>query len=249
MDKLKIALAIFLTLFYLTPAASGLTQEEIMEKKDLIEHSPVRLFDTATNAGLKAGGMGLITAKKGLGKTSILVQFGIDTLLNDKGLVHVSFDQQSSNVISWYSSVLAEIAKKKNFITMTEITDEIVKNRIVLNFNQETFNLPKVVNTVKSLKDGGTSIDSLIVDGLNFDKVSASDLKAFADYVKSNKMTAWFSGDSEATNLKETMAADKLDLFTTVAHLASEGKDLTLTVLKNGDGKVKIDAKTMLMSK
>ena len=61
-----------------------------MEKKDLIEHSPVRLFDTATKAGLKNGEMGLITAKKGLGKTSILVQFGIDSLLNDKiGRAHV----------------------------------------------------------------------------------------------------------------------------------------------------------------
>ena len=121
-----------------------------MEKKDLIEHSPVRLFDAATNAGLKAGEMGLITAKKGLGKTSVLVQFGIDTLLNDKGLVHVSFDQQSSNTISWYSSVLAEIAKKKNFSTMSEITEDIVKKRTILNFNQETFTLPKVVNTLKS---------------------------------------------------------------------------------------------------
>ena len=68
-----------------------------MDKKDLIAHSPVRYFDV-TNAGLKDGEMGLITAKKGLGKTSILVQFGIDSLLNDKALVHVSFDQQSSNV-------------------------------------------------------------------------------------------------------------------------------------------------------
>ena len=46
-----------------------------MEKKDLIAHSPVRYFDNATSAGLKDGEMGLITAKKGLGKTSILVQF------------------------------------------------------------------------------------------------------------------------------------------------------------------------------
>lgn len=53
-----------------------------MDKKDLIAHSPVRYFD-ATNVGLKDGEMGLITAKKGLGKTSILVQFGIDSLLND----------------------------------------------------------------------------------------------------------------------------------------------------------------------
>ena len=220
-----------------------------MEKQDLIEHSPVRFFDNATNAGLKAGEIGLITAKKGLGKTSVLVQFGIDTLLNDKGLVHVSFDQQSSNVISWYSSVLAEIAKKKNFSTMSEITEDIVKNRIVLNFNQETFTLPKVVNTVKSLKDGGTNIEAVVVDGLDLAKVSAADLKAFADFVKSNKMTAWFSGTTEAATLKDTLPEDKLKLFATVAHLASEGKDLALTVLKNGEGKVKLDAKTMLMSK
>jgi hypothetical protein len=220
-----------------------------MEKKDLIEHSPVRLFDTATKAGLKNGEMGLITAKKGLGKTSILVQFGIDSLLNDKGLVHVSFDQQSSNVISWYSSVLAEIAKKKNFSTMNEISEEIVKNRIVLNFNQENFTLPKVVNTVKSLKEGGTGIDAVVVDGLDFAKVSTADLKAFADFVKSQKLTAWFSGTTEADTLKDTLPSDKLDLFATVAHLASDGKDLSLTVLKNGEGKVKIDAKTMLMSK
>ena len=220
-----------------------------MEKKDLIEHSPVRLFDTATKAGLKTGEMGLITAKKGLGKTSILVQFGIDSLLNDKGLVHVSFDQQSSNVISWYSSVLSEIAKKKNFSTMSEISEEIVKNRIILNFNQETFTLPKVVNTLKSLKEGGTSIDAVIVDGLDFNKASTADLKAFADFVKSQKMTAWFSGTSEADKLKDTLEAAKIDLFATAAHLASDGKDLSLSILKNGDGKVKIDAKTMLMTK
>ena len=220
-----------------------------MEKKDLIEHSPVRFFDSATNAGLKAGEMGLITAKKGLGKTSILVQFGIDSLLNDKGLVHVSFDQQSSNVISWYSSVLAEIAKKKNFSTMSDISEEIVKNRIVLNFNQETFTLPKVVATVKSLKDGGTNIEAVVVDGLDLGKVDAKDLKAFADFVKSNKLTAWFSGTTEATTLKDTLSADKIDLFATVAHLAPEGKDLTLAVLKNGDGNVKLDAKTMLFQK
>lgn len=220
-----------------------------MEKKDLIEHSPIRFFDAATKAGLKAGEMGLISAKKGLGKTSILVQFGIDTLLNDKGLVHVSFDQQSSNVVSWYSSILAEIAKKKNFSTMTEITEEIVKKRIVLNFNQETFTLPKVVATVKSLMEGGTSIDAVIVDGLDFNKVSAADLKAFADFIKAQKMTAWFTADSESTELKGTLDADKIDSFATVAHLATEGKDLALTVLKNGEGSVKVDAKTMLMSK
>ena len=159
-----------------------------MDKKDLIAHSPVRYFD-ATNAGLKDGELGLITAKKGLGKTSILVQFGIDSLLNDKALVHVSFDQQSSNVIAWYSSVLAEIAKKKSF-NLDDVNEEIVRNRTILNFNQETFTLPKVVNTLKALKDGGIQIGSVVVDGLDMGKTSAADIKCFADFIKSAKMTA-----------------------------------------------------------
>ncbi len=218
-----------------------------MEKKDLIAHSPVRYFD-ATNAALKDGEMGLVTAKKGLGKTSILVQFGIDSLLNDKALVHVSFDQQSSNVIAWYSSVMAEIAKKKSF-NLDEVNEEIVRNRTILNFNQETFTLPKVVNTLKALKDGGIKIASIVVDGLDLAKVADADLKCFADFVKAEKMTAWFSFTSEASDLNGTLDAAKLDAFATVAHLANEGNALSLALLKNGSGKVNLDAKTLLMCK
>ena len=218
-----------------------------MEKKDLIPHSPVRYFD-ATNAALKDGEMGLVTAKKGLGKTSILVQFGIDSLLNDKALVHVSFDQQSSNVIAWYSSVMAEIAKKKSF-NLDEVNEEIVRNRTILNFNQETFTLPKVVNTLKALKDGGIKIASIVVDGLDLAKVADADLKCFADFVKAEKMTAWFSFTSEAADLKSTLDTAKLYALATVAHLANEGNALSLTLLKNGSGKVNLDAKTLLMTK
>ena len=218
-----------------------------MDKKDLIAHSPVRYFD-ATNAGLKDGEMGLITAKKGLGKTSILVQFGIDSLLNDKALVHVSFDQQSSNVIAWYSSVLAEIAKKKS-LNLDDVNEEIVRNRTILNFNQETFTLPKVVNTLKAMKDGGIKISTLVIDGLDMNKASAEDIKCVADFVKSEKMTAWFSFTNEATDLKGTLDAAKLENFATVAHLSAEGKALSLAILKNGEGKVNLDAKTLLMTK
>ncbi len=220
-----------------------------MDKKDLIDHSPVRFFDNATKANLKNGEMGLITAKKGLGKTSILVQFGIDSLLNEKALVHVSFDQQSSNVISWYSSVMSEIAKKKNFSNMSELNEDVVRNRTILNFNQETFTLPKVVNTLKALKVGGINIDSIIVDGLDIAKVSDADIEVFASFVKSEKMTAWFSYTSEADTLNDTLDSKKLDAFATVAHLATVGNGLTLSVLKNGNGQVNLDSKTLLMTK
>lgn len=219
-----------------------------MEKKDLIEYSPIRYFEKATNAVLKEGEIGLITAKKGLGKTSVLVQFGIDSLLNDKPLVHVSFDQHSSNVIAWYSSILTEIAKKKN-VNIEELSEEIVKNRTILNFNQEAFTLPKVVNTLKALNDGGIKISEVVVDGLNLSAISKEDLDCFANFIKSHKMIAWFSFTSDSEELKGTLDSDKLNIFSTVAHLSSEGKEILLKVLKNGEGEVSLDPKTLLISK
>lgn len=220
-----------------------------MEKKDLIEQSPVRYFDKATTANLKDGEIGLVTAKKGLGKTSVLVQFALDDLLKDKTIVHVSFDQQSSNVISWYTSILAEIAKKKNIGNINSLNEEIVKNRIILNFNQETFTLPKVVQTIKTLKEAGSKIDTIIVDGLDLEKRPIENIKCFKDYVAQEKITAWFSYTNESPELKETLEADKLDLFETVTHIFPNGGNLYLGVLKNGEGKVSLDAKTLLMTK
>lgn len=219
-----------------------------MDKSNLLSSSPVRYFDS-TKATLNPGEIGLITAKKGLGKTSVLVQFGLDELLKDKALVHVSFDQKSSNVISWYSSVLAEIAKKKNIGNLSELEDDIVKNRTILNFNQETFTLPKVVNTIKALKDGGIKIEAIVVDGLDLAKTEKADLDCIAKFVKDEKLVGYFSYTSEAETLKETLPAEKTDIFASVAHIAAFGKDVCLTILKGGDGKVTLDAKTLLMSK
>lgn len=219
-----------------------------MEKKDLIECSPVQYFENISTP-LKEGELGLITSKKGLGKTSVLVQFGIDSLLKDKALVHVSFDQQSSNVISWYSSILAEIAKKKNINNLTELSSDIVKNRTILNFNQETFTLPKVVNTIKALNQSGIKINSIVLDGLDLEKTSKADLESLQIFVKEEKMTAWLSYTSEADNLKDTLPAEKLDFFTTVAHLSSNGEDLGIFILKNGKGNIKLNTKTLLFSK
>jgi hypothetical protein len=225
-----------------------------MVKQDLINHSPVRLFEKISDGGLKSGQMGLITAKKGLGKTSVLVQFGLDALIQDKPLVHVSFDQHSSNVITWYENVLSEIGKKKNFGDTTELNESIVSNRIILNFNQENFTLPKVVRTIKALKEGGTNISAIVVDGADFSKISKEDIASVADYVKSEKIVAWFSDTNEAAKLSETVSKDFLPYFSTVGHLASNGNSVELTVLKSDDKEIepvslKIDSKTMLMSK
>ena len=221
--------------------------EKTLDKKELLSSSPVRFFEP-TGAALDEGEIGLLTAKKGLGKTSILVQFGIDTLLKDKAIVHVSFNQKSENVITWYSSVLAEICKSHR-VDVDELSDELFRNRTILNFNQDTFTLPKVVNTLKALKDNGIKLETIIVDDLDLLKTEVSDLNCFCDFIKEEKMTAWFSYNSEASDLKEILPSEKMAKFNSVAHLLPETESVSLSILKKGEGKVKLNSKTLLMTK
>ncbi|MBQ9494024.1 MAG: hypothetical protein IJR50_00120 [Treponema sp.] len=223
-----------------------------MNKDDFINHSPVRCFDKITNGGLQVGEMGLVTAKKGLGKTSVLVQFGLDALLHGKPLAHVSFDQHSSNVISWYDSIFAEIAKQKNITDNPELKDTVVRDRVILNFSQETFSLPKVINTLKALKTGGVNISALIVDGMNLDKVSKDDIDAVSKFVKEENIVAWFSDTKEGEKLDDSCRSELQPYFEAICHLLPKTEGIALAVLKLRDNAaiaetVSLDTKTLLM--
>ena len=224
-----------------------------MVKQDLYNKSPVRLFDAATEGGLKEGGLGLVTSKKGLGKTSVLVQFGMDTLLKDEQLVHVTFDLHSSNVISWYDGIFAEIAKKSAG-NSAELKTDVVSKRTILNFSLDNFSVTKVVNTLKALSAAGIAVKGVVMDGIDFTKVSEDDVKAVADYAQSEKVTVWTSATSEGAKLADVVPANLEKYFDVVINLAQTGSNVAVDVLKLGDKKdvesgLKLESKTLLISK
>lgn len=224
-----------------------------MVKQDLFDRSPVRYFEKATNGGLKAGEIGLVTSKKGLGKTSVLVQFGMDTLLAGKQLVHVTFDLHSSNVISWYDGIFTELAKKKNIGNAADLKDDIVRNRTILNFSLDNFSLAKVVATLSALKAGGIAVAGVVMDGVDFSKVSADDMKAVAKYAKDEKVTVWMSATVEGNKLSDSVPKTLENDFAAVLHLSQKPEGVVVEVLKMGketniSTTLKLDAKTLLMS-
>lgn len=224
-----------------------------MEKQDLFKSSPVRFFDSISDGGLKAGEMGLITSKKGVGKTSVLVQFGIDALLQDKHLVHISFAQHSSNVIEWYESILSEIAKKKNLGDLSALKDDLVRNRVILNFNQENFSLAKVANTLKSLKEGGINVQALVFDRFNVEAATKEDIEAMHNFVQTEKISAWFSETNDSTKLDENVRPELQPYFAAVCHMAMTQNEVVMNVLSlrgktDISATVNLDPKTLLMT-
>lgn len=225
-----------------------------MAKMELFEKSPIRCFDEATKGGLKAGELGLITAKKGLGKTPVLVQFGMDSLLNGKQLVHVSFDQHTSeSVRSLYDNIFAEISKNKTLANAGDVKEQIMKNRTILNFNQDNVSLEKVVNTLNALKAGGIAVAGVVIDDVDFAKVKEADVQAVASYAKATKTKVWISSTNAEDTLEGSAPKDIVPYFSVVVHLAAKGKETLLKVLKAAkgadlDAALKVDAKTWLIS-
>ena len=122
-----------------------------MVKQELVDRSPVRFFKNATNGGLKAGEIGALTSKKGLGKTSVLVQIGLDKLFQDKHVVHISFNQNADFSMAWYEDIFNEITKKKNLGNVADLKADTLKKRVILNFNQDSVSGEQIVNTLKAL--------------------------------------------------------------------------------------------------
>lgn len=218
-----------------------------MIKQELIDRSPARFFEQAINGGLKAGEIGVLTSKKGLGKTSVLVQLGLDMLLQGKQVVHVSFNQQTDFVMAWYEDIFAEISKRKNAADVTEIKNEMMRKRVVLNFNQDNVSASQIVKTLKALSAGGIDTNCLFIDGLDFSKVTAETINTFKEYAKEANLVIWFSCNTE-NDIPAVL--EELDA---IVYLEQKPDAIIMNVAKvRGetikDRNLKLDSKTLLLA-
>lgn len=224
-----------------------------MVKQDLIERSPVRNFEKSLGGGVKAGEIGVIASKKGLGKTSILVQLGIDKLLQGNSVVHVSFNQQANHVMTWYEDIFNELAKKKNLDKASDVKAELISKRIVLNFNQDSVKTAQVIKTIKALADGGAKPEVIIIDGFEFSKAIPESMDQMKMFAKEMNVTIWYSANFENTDkgLPENLKKFEKDLDV-VLFLDPKPDCIQIKVLKehektNYDTDLKLDVKTLLI--
>ncbi|MDL2229130.1 hypothetical protein LJC14_02660 [Treponema sp. OttesenSCG-928-L16] len=165
-----------------------------MVKQELIQRSPVRIFEKSIHGGLKAGELGIIASQSGIGKTSVLVQIALDKLLQGKKVIHVSFTQHTDYVMAWYEDIFDEFIKKKNLENTREVKNELIKNRVLMNFNQDGITSDMVVRSLKAMiGDGGFQADALIIDGFDFSKTTHERLSSVKKFAEEAGLSVWYS--------------------------------------------------------
>ncbi len=224
-----------------------------MIKQDLIERSPVRFFEQTTDGGLKAGELGILSSKKGLGKTAILVQIALDMLLQEKQVVHVSFTQNASHVITWYEDIFEEMSKKKNLADSDDVKSDLIRKRVILNLHQDSTSMSHIATTLKALESGSINPSCIIIDGLDFTSVVADDLKVLKNYAKDAGIALWASCNSDTSDALSTLSAEVANEIEVSVYLEQKSDGMDLRVMKarsegEHDTKLKLDPKTLLMA-
>jgi hypothetical protein len=182
-----------------------------------------------------------------------LVQIGLDKLFQDKHVVHISFNQTADFSMTWYEDIFNEITKKKNITNVADVKADTLKKRVILNFNQDSVTGEQIVNTLKALAVGGIATDCILIDGLDFTRVSADSIKTLKDYATEAGSVIWFGVSTDADKVKDMLPENVATFVDAVIHLEQKPDAIEMKVLKLRDEKVevsnlKLDSKTLLIA-
>jgi hypothetical protein len=231
-----------------------------MVKQELVQRSPVRILEKSIHGGLGIGELGVISSQSGVGKTSVLVQLALDKLLQGKKVIHVSFTQHTDYVLAWYEDIFEEFTQKKNLENIRDVKNELIKSRVLMNFNQDGVSSEQILRSLRAMiVDGGFEAEALIIDGFDFTKMTRERIAATRDFARDLGLSVWYSctvkGENAAYDKRNIplVIGDFVELVDVVIVLEPKPDHIALTVSKDRDMynpehlALKLDPKTLLI--
>ncbi len=173
-----------------------------MVRAELVKRSPLRVLEGAIHGGLGRGNIAVLASPKGVGKTACLVHIATDKLLQGKHVIHVSYSSRVDYIITWYEDIFKEIAKDRKLKDALAVHDEIISNRVIMNFKQDGTKTEQVLKSLEAMITFGKfDADTVIVDGYDFAPPVCGELAKFKEFAGRLGLEVWFSA-----SLKETGA-------------------------------------------
>jgi hypothetical protein len=106
--------------------------------------SLLKILEKSSRKGLGRGNLGVLVARAGVGKTACLVHIAMDKLLRNEKLVHASLQDSPEKVTSYYNVIFSELAKALALTNPSDIKAQIEKNRMILAYLNQSFDLRRL---------------------------------------------------------------------------------------------------------
>lgn len=210
----------------------------IMLTKDLILRNPLRLLGQENEDIVGPGRFGAVLARAGVGKTALIVQIALNTMLRGRNVLHISLNEPVGKVDIWYREVVHRLAQHYQVNDMQQLWDTMLPHRLIMTFQVEGFSLPKLQERLTDLTAQNIfQPDMIIIDGYPFDPEAHPLLEALKDLAGQLAVPVWFT---VTTHRHEAPAEDGLpiqlspvqDLFDVAIALQPKGETVFIEALK-----------------
>lgn len=162
-----------------------------MGKKDMTSANPLRVLglDNKTEEG--GQNLGLVMARAGLGKTAILVQIALDSMLRGNRVLHVAIGQSIEKTRDRYDDILTKLVGDLDEQSSTEIS----RQRMIMTFKEQVFSRTMLEERLKDLiQQDVFRPDCLIIDGYEFGEDSRQAMEEFKKLMADLGISViWFS--------------------------------------------------------
>ena len=230
-----------------------------MQKEDLIKKNPLRVLNPLSGESFPDHRMGLVMARAGLGKTAILVQIAMDSMLRGQKVLHVSIGEGLEKAKAWYEDVFKYIAEGAKLENAAEVEDELMRNRMIMTFKEAAFSRPKLEERLNDLVYQNIfRPDIVVVDGYDFAEADYDSVMDLKEMMAAMNVQVWFSALRHREDPRKSAAGvpapcHEVDgLFDTVIILQPDKDSILLHIIKDeydgAAGKIlNLDPSTMMV--
>jgi len=229
-----------------------------MLKNDLIMRNPLRLMGHESEDILARGQFGALLARAGVGKTALLVQLSLNSLLQGNNVLHISLQDPVNKVSLWYREVFSRISQQYDIDQIDTVWDSVLPHRFIMTFRVEGFTVPKLEERLTDLVEQDIFIPQMmLIDGLPFDENVRAPLTELKTLAQKYGLHAWFTA---RTHRHEDPGPDGIpvqlqpvkDLFEVAIQLVPVGKQVQVKTLHGPRGTsdhpdIILDPSTMLI--
>ena len=150
-----------------------------MGYEPLVKQNPLRALKTGKENGKE---MGLVMARAGLGKTALLVQIALDSILLGNRVVHVSVGQSIDKTRAWYDDILRHILQDHSVDHPHELIDMVQRHRMIMTFKEAALNRPRLEERLNDLiMQDIFKPNCLVIDGFDFEAMDRATLEDIRD--------------------------------------------------------------------
>ncbi len=232
-----------------------------MLKKDLVKNNPLRILSPAPGKDSPDCSMGVVISRAGLGKTAVLVQIALDAIFRGNKVLHVSIGEGLDKAKVWYDDLFHEIIKGQSVENVTDLGDDIRKNRMIMTFKESAFSRPKLEERLNDLVYQNIfRPDCVVIDGLDFAGADRAALEDIRELMTAMNLHVWFTALSHRDDQRASKNGvpapchEMEDLFETVILLQPQDGGINLRIIKDdvgsaGAGRVlPLDTATMIVT-